>query len=458
MVNEEVPSKRKNILLLDYLVDELLVEILCRLPDHKNVVTCKAVCKRWASLVSRPFFITRFVDDKVGKNYCAPYSYINGFSEKMKMKNDGTFGLVVRKSDDRFSAIEIYPNKDIWKGLMIRFNDPIYNPRNVSVSSLPRLSYSLPHNITVVGSCNDLLLYSKDEYCFMYQTMELYIGNVETKQWVELPTLDLKSRARLYGFVIPTLYLPRPAIHIGFVCDPYYSRSHTGNLTIDDAYSACVVVILQTFGNVTEFSGFLLSPHTGGMWRSVVLSLPLSCRPAHMCSYFIIERKYYFRCDECIISFDPFVDGNDVIKCDSLPLPISDMELQLSTFGVFHKRLYMCLSDESEGTYRVWALEDFKTGSWSLQHSIKVQDWIPCNRRLVSLIDRDRHAGKPISFHPTNPDIIYTISPHWIILCNLRTREIEVVSKLPESYQDFFPDIHSFETILPVWPSPLPIL
>ncbi|XP_074314708.1 uncharacterized protein LOC141649940 [Silene latifolia] len=329
MVNEKVRSKHKrtkNILLLDYLQDELLVEILCRLPDYKNDVTCKAFCKRWASLISRPFFIRQFVDDKVSKNCRAPY--INGYSEyddeeRMKMTNDRTFGLVVLKLD----TPRRYSLENTGKGLIIRFKDPVHKPRNVSVSSLPKLLYSLPH-----ASCNDF------------------------------------------------------------------------------------------------------------------------------CSYFIIDRKYYFRCDKYIIGFDPFVDGNDVIKCDSLPLPLSDMMDQISIFGVFHKRLYMCVGDESEGTYRVWALEDFKKGFWSLQHSITVQDWTPRNRRLVRLIFRESHTGKPISFHPTNPDIIYTISRRWIILCNLRTREIEIVSELPEGYQDVFPAVDSYEFTLPVWPSPLPIL
>ncbi|CAI0423327.1 unnamed protein product [Linum tenue] len=43
------------------LIDDLLVEILIRLPNPRSSCRCKAVCKRWRSLISDPSFDRRFI-------------------------------------------------------------------------------------------------------------------------------------------------------------------------------------------------------------------------------------------------------------------------------------------------------------------------------------------------------------------------------------------------------------
>ena len=41
--------------------DEMLLEILLRLPDARTVIQCSTVCKRWSSLVSSRKFIHRYI-------------------------------------------------------------------------------------------------------------------------------------------------------------------------------------------------------------------------------------------------------------------------------------------------------------------------------------------------------------------------------------------------------------
>ncbi|CAI0546602.1 unnamed protein product [Linum tenue] len=41
--------------------DDLLVEILIRLPDPRSAFRCKSICKRWNSLISAPYFSRRFL-------------------------------------------------------------------------------------------------------------------------------------------------------------------------------------------------------------------------------------------------------------------------------------------------------------------------------------------------------------------------------------------------------------
>ncbi|KAK9714780.1 hypothetical protein RND81_06G119400 [Saponaria officinalis] len=321
-----------------YLVDELLVEIFCRLPCHKTVTLCKLVCKHWAALVSEPFFVSRFVAFRAGQSI-APCAYEDGISKyderRVEMMNDQTFGIVI----------------------------------------------PLPPNLTVVRACNDLLLYQRHGDKIYNSKFELYICNAQTKQCLAFPSLDLPSMTRNIG-------------NIGFMCDPYYSR--------------------DTSREVSELPAYLLSPYTGGVWREVILSLPLRCKLLCKCPIASIGRKLYVPCCGCLNGFDPFVDvsngtSKDIgIQCDSIPTSPS-LVTTITFFGVFHEQLYMCDCEDS-GRYRVWVLKDYVTGEWSLRHNIMGQDWIPHDLYLVKLINRKPIFENTIGFHPTTSDVIYVLS------------------------------------------------
>ncbi|PON69454.1 F-box domain containing protein [Parasponia andersonii] len=45
-----------------HIPDDLLHEILIRLPNLGSAIRCSTVCKRWLSIVSRPDFIATFMD------------------------------------------------------------------------------------------------------------------------------------------------------------------------------------------------------------------------------------------------------------------------------------------------------------------------------------------------------------------------------------------------------------
>ncbi|KAK9691388.1 hypothetical protein RND81_09G194200 [Saponaria officinalis] len=435
-----VGLKRQKTNRIDALVDELLVEILCRLPCHKTATLCKLVCKRWGSLVSDPFFMSRFVTIKACQSV-TPCAYEDGVSmyddRRMAMMKDRTMGFVVRKG-----------HRNTRKGFMIHLNDPIYSPKNLSCSRLPRfVNKGLPPNLTVVATCNDLTLYQRHGDKQYFKKFEFYICNSQTKQWLALPPLTHDYRSR----------------NIGLICDPYYTFD--GNrLTTNDAYQACVVFLIYKSGSHSKFSAYLLSPTTGGLWRTVVLSLPIRCKLVYPCHFHPIGRKLYFNTRRYLFGFDPFVDVSNgtskekdiIIRCDSIPMPRGLM-CGAALYGVFHDKLYTC-DRLDEGRYRVWVLEDYVTGKWSLRHSIAGQDWIPRDHRLAELVNTRPVFGSVIGFHPANPDAIYVLSERWIVLCNLPTKEMDIAFALPKSCWDLFPCFDSFDIRLPVWPTPLPIL
>ncbi|KAH9611868.1 hypothetical protein KSS87_019547 [Heliosperma pusillum] len=430
---DEVERKRKKRNNMDGLADELLMEVLCRLPSSKTAIMCSSVCKRWSAIVSQPYFVSRFVNRKASCRKITTCPSDNGASSKydqlrIKMMNDRTFGLVFRK---RW--------RDTWKGLIIVFNDPISDPQNVTVRRLPRLvKGGLPPFLTVVGACNDLVLYNMHKG----NKFELYIRNLQTGQCLALPSLHIQ----------------RITSYTGLICDPYYF-SNTSTLGPNDAYHYRVVVIPYTSESVCELSAHLFSNNNGGIWHNVVLSLPITCQLITTCSLFYIGRKLYFCCVGGLISFDPFVDVNGatssyVIKCHSLPLPPS-LVTSGSFFGVFHEQLYMC-DREDVGRYRVWVLEEDKTGPWwSLRHNIMGYDWIPCGLHMSELVNNTPFFGKAIGFHPATPDVIYVLFHRWIVLCNFSTRKVEIIYKVPKGCKGLNLSGGSFSLALPVWPTPL---
>ncbi|CAI0412578.1 unnamed protein product [Linum tenue] len=62
--------------MISKLVDDLLVEILIRLPHPRSAFLCKAVCKRWNSLISDPSssFTRRFISHRRSSNHPPPPS------------------------------------------------------------------------------------------------------------------------------------------------------------------------------------------------------------------------------------------------------------------------------------------------------------------------------------------------------------------------------------------------
>ncbi|KAK9697622.1 hypothetical protein RND81_08G049200 [Saponaria officinalis] len=146
---------------------ELLIEILLRLPNCKSVVRCQSVCKRWATVASDPWFISQFID--------------------LKLRDGLPFGIVMWYKPNRYSLL--------WDGSESFFTRSIFDTRDSSFSPFPGLD-DVHASATLVASCNDLLLYSRHEKGNKY---DLYISNVQTRQWVALPSPPCYSSVLLYG-------------------------------------------------------------------------------------------------------------------------------------------------------------------------------------------------------------------------------------------------------------------
>ncbi|KAK9725334.1 hypothetical protein RND81_05G137300 [Saponaria officinalis] len=113
---------------IDDLNDELLIEILCRLPCYIFALRCKIVSKRWCSLISDPLFVTQ------------------GFSIHRKINQDETSWtlLLTKKMQDTTNQATITATT-FWLRIL--------TSPNFSLQFLPTPSQ-------VVATCRDLFLCS----------------------------------------------------------------------------------------------------------------------------------------------------------------------------------------------------------------------------------------------------------------------------------------------------------
>lgn len=439
---------------IHYLPDELVVEILCRLPCSKSAIQCKCVCKRWTALISHLYFIRRFiackVEDRVpcienaasnsksrirvdGSHYESNTSRFDRTNKEMEMAEQ-PFAIVAR--------LQNCHKYNTWEGLMMHLRDPVVNLHDISVSSLP---YSVDGNatpLTVVGACNDLLLYRRDEL----DKYDYYMCNVQTRQWLMLPS--------------PLFYHGKYAL-TGFTCDPYYSYEGGNprcNVILNAAYRYSIVVVPYTNNYASEFSAHLFMSDTG-QWTEIVLSLPgLHFLVPDYCG-FVFAGNVHLCCAKGMFCFDPYqgaTSADGVIQCHLIWWPPRFPGGYACT-GVCQGRLRL-YKVTCNGRISIWVLKDYKTSEWSLQHSIVTQEWVPRDNCLSSYRDKHGRLGCVLGEHPTDPNIIYLLGPRGILLCNASTRTLEVVSCLSTSFMRSYTSFKKFPLMFPIWPTPIPTL
>ncbi|PQQ17654.1 hypothetical protein Pyn_33286 [Prunus yedoensis var. nudiflora] len=256
---------------IDDLPDVVLMEILCRLPSYKFVSHCKCVSKRWCSLISDPYFISR----------CASLQREYNHQETPIILINQTRELLNRMSD---------PLKPFFERL-VKFYGLIQEPE-------------------VAGAYNDLLLC----YAGEYHERNYYICNPFTQQWIALPPT-------------PPCHEKTFSIPEGFMCAlPYYNNNITdaakdnnpNNIAQLNTNYRCKVVRLISPRHGIESSKFkvqIFSSETGE-WKESIVSSPqdifLFSLKSNICFVNAYNRMLYWMGDNAfLVELDPFeLDGH----------------------------------------------------------------------------------------------------------------------------------------------------
>ena len=151
---------------MDNINNDLLTEILIRLPDCRHVARCAgAVCKRWSSLTSDPQFIRSFVDHRLG-------SVDHSDSDS----SSGHLALLLQKHDYEYGKLPIIDSKYY----QILFDGTSF------IRTTSYLSF-LPYDDVVIRAYfEDLLLVSRANADYA-GSFSFCICNPMTKKWCELP-------------------------------------------------------------------------------------------------------------------------------------------------------------------------------------------------------------------------------------------------------------------------------
>ncbi|XP_074274680.1 uncharacterized protein LOC141598801 [Silene latifolia] len=407
------------------LSDELVMEILRRLPNCKSVLKCRSVCKRWATLSSIPWFIAQFIDLRFG-----------GRVPDISDNKHQTFAIVMWYKPDNW--------RKLWQGSESFFRPSMFNTQDSSFSPFQCLGVDNT-SATLVASWNDLLLYSRHEKDKKY---DFYIGNAQTKQWAQLPS--------------PPYYYGR-VLCFGLICDPFYSCER--EIVVNVAYRYSVVVIRQTSRPLTKFTAHVLSStNRGGIqWKDRVLSLPQTCSFTGSSCSFCFDEKLYFPCREGIFGFNQdSIEFDEEIQCHLVKWPV--MSFGLDRVSVSKENLTVSqLGDNA--TLRIWVLKDYKTSNWMLQHRIEIRDWVsPRKSWITKKLEKFSQLWNVyvLGFHPSKSEVIYMLVPGYILLCNLTTKTIELACRIPvavaQRCKHYLSQTYDFPVMLQSWPTPLPRL
>ncbi|CAN0905632.1 hypothetical protein LINGRAHAP2_LOCUS23781 [Linum grandiflorum] len=414
-------KRRARISWISQLGEDLLVEILIRsFPDPKSACRCKAVCKRWSSLILSPCFNRRFVNMNLLLYQPMPYnsnelaSVILSFLPPMPMP-------------DRFSILDCF--KDL---VLCGFWDAN------SWSRRPMRSYLI---------CNPF-----------------------TKKWIALPLAPCYLKR---GHAVPVARL---------VCEPRISTNldlgDDQEAFIYSEYRFRVVHLVQDL----RCSGIKADVFCSesGEWITNTKALDLCLHLLHderyVCSW---NGKLFWACTilkptimrNLVGVFDPFrldIPATFIDTCRTTLLPpevvcrpiitVSQDAVYLIAYNYnkYHTRNLRIAELNDPGVIIIWRL-DVQDGkySWGKKRKGLVKKskccWCGCERKVLV---------QPY-LHPYNPEIVlfkcFDCGSH-LYSCDL-TREGEVkllgkLEKVEANHDDFYAKV--IEPRFSCWPTPIP--
>ncbi|KAL2527494.1 Uncharacterized protein Adt_12548 [Abeliophyllum distichum] len=285
------------------LPDELVFEILIRLP-REAAVRFKAVCKRWCAVISDgDYFITRFIHHR-----------------HHLLEADRPFSLVVQTDflsvrplpaqSERMILVQIISKKlfkgKLYEGIVdMRFIPCVQRPLPFQPMMYGPLEFQLE------ASFADLLLCS---YNNPSTSLTVYhICNMVTRQWVALPPIRMDSRAAAVGFLFDPVTCS--------LCNQGKTQSEFNAL-----YNYRLVRIpLDRLFRVSFHSKLKIQIFSSeeDRWTNSVVPLPRSLNKrfgkSRMIAY---NRMLHMLTGDGVIVFDPFRETQQVSRIIDLPLSI----------------------------------------------------------------------------------------------------------------------------------------
>ncbi|XP_023759630.1 F-box protein At3g26010 isoform X2 [Lactuca sativa] len=398
----------------DKLTDELLIEILIRLPQ-KQANICKCVSIRFRSLISRSYFIRRYV------NY---------------HQNNNCFGLYYQS---QLLFPKIRPS-EIQKD--IAFGFPMFESPGFSLSFIKK------EILQFLASNNGLVLCSAP----LRNPIVYFVCNPLTKQWIPLPPPPTNIKT----------------VYIGFICNPRYSCND------DDERGSFKVVRIEVVNcnshwDLSDTLKLEIFCSVLGRWREEYFMSNSTHDHGFFCGWdswcpsaVVCDGLLYWNSvsNSGIFCYDPY-NG----ECRTIKLP-HEIRNQVRHFryisgncclGEYADRLRYFYFSRRSWNYRVWELKNGGGCEWLLLHEVEL-DEMKCGDKNI-----DKNKMGLLSPHPLNQDILFFWCPAELPSFTIRIVEYDMEKKLltlPCLLRDarvisfFFPLFSPF--VLPCWPTAVP--
>ncbi|CAI0421785.1 unnamed protein product [Linum tenue] len=374
--------------------DDLLVEILIRLPTPRTACRCKAVCKRWNSLIFSPYFNRRFI------------------SHYQTIKDDPPLLL---RSDD--------------------------HPETSTILSFLPVPEQGRGRFAVLDSFKDLLLCGFVDRIYVDNELgrSYLVCNPITKQWIALPLAPEKEGAHGRAYI--------KYVHARLVCQPrhnYNLQLGDGQVCVHSDYRFRVVCVYATFEPVATLKLDVYCSESGEWTKdALVLAGRLrKIRPNSLsCNGELFWWFHYTGVPGYpMVAFNPFCLEMPPTVIDTSSIPQPESELREWIASVSQDALHIIVAEAkrapiiySRNAFTVWRLEE-DGKSWRKLYEMWLSE--------TSWSDYDLEYIQVRNLHPEKPEIIFLQSfghryGYAILSCNLRTGELEFLGPLGQCLVPF---------------------
>ncbi|CAI9116539.1 OLC1v1017715C1 [Oldenlandia corymbosa var. corymbosa] len=399
-----------------YLFDWVLSEILSRLPI-KLIFRCKCVSKHWLAFISDPCFYRFYISRAAVP--CHPWAFVP------KYICDGS------KS--------VYPHyrrlEDVHCGNNLSLPGCYVLPLpNSQEANAKRDVYYVIRAVS-----NGFILYGWAYPGSIMSEKEYFICNPVTKQWFALP---------------PSPKYLSKRVSVGLIT----------RVEAETILTSFKVVLLHCPAKSQSFLELEVFSSETAEWKAYSMKLdhPFLINGLRRVVY-LNNNLHWIAHELGIIAYDPY---NNPEKFRMIAFPdgyISYCKGRKRMCDAQQGGLVLCdvageYNLEGFSDFKIWILEDYTIGRWSLKHSIKKEDIIVDDKLLVK-----RLWFVPAAFHPYDADIIYlALDDYDLVSYNTRTRRLEAFSVV-KKHEDrternrLFGWPPCFLVELPLWPVSVPL-
>ncbi|GER55242.1 F-box family protein [Striga asiatica] len=411
--------------LLSNVGENLLWEILVRLPNCRCVIQLSSVCRRWHALISQPQFIPSFI--------------------RLHQDRDQSYTILFRMNYRYFSETREY-----YQLVCTLFSEEslLIHGKHALLSSSNYLDF-MPKLMVVKASCNDLLLVTPDSRFYMRKyssSQRYYICNPVTKKWFPIPSES--PRGNKIGFAL-ICNEPSPNARYSYkvvLFDNLILMDDSGE-AIAENYRLVMWVFCSESVQWTT-SSFLLPTRPRPTMDHPENANVVSCNGI----LYWMDGLYNF---DRIVSVDLAVNRCGVIYFpdivrENTARDTPDSRVHIGGVRDELRLLHVLRTQNGPGpkcfVMRVWEL-DRGDDTWALvgERELKFPDAVAA--------DGDRVTIVAAIFHPKDCDSIFVMCGKSVYECGVSKDTCRKLGELRESIGD--EGLASFVLMHPPWPTPI---